>query len=369
VKVLHVLSSLQVGGIEKLVTDLLTKKEIWPSRCDNELLLINDLHDPVLLRRLVAAGVGLHWIKRPPGSRSPLHLWRILQALWRAKPDLLHCHNEHAVRSAFLSGAFLLRVPVLRTVHLTEAVKHYGRIDMALHRLFVTRVVGVSHAVADECLQMGLPASTIYNGIDLAEFSGKAANNVALTPKQIICVGRLSKWIKGQDLLLHAVAKCRAHGLDVHVSFAGGEAREEPGAQTYLEDLARDLKIDASVSFLGQRDDVASLLAASDVFVLPSRAEGFGLVLVEAMATGVPVIAPSIDGPREILDNGTYGMVFQTGDSDSLHASLTQILTNPASAAHYRLLGLRRAKQFTLDETARSYSIEYETLVRNAARP
>ena len=141
-------------------------------------------------------------------------------------------------------------------------------------------------------------------------------------------VARLQPSVKGQDILLRAVAKLKERYTGIQCLFAGSPGRAEPEALEQLQTLSRELDIEENVRFLGNVEDIPRFLRGLDVFVLPSRSEGFGISLVEAMAMGIPCVACDLGGPVQVLDGGKYGTLFKTGDSEDLAVQLAGLLEN-----------------------------------------
>ena len=280
---------------------------------------------------------------RKPGSRNPLWFWRFDRALRRSKPDVVHAHNNASARIIHTrrSGKRPLYVG---TVHATrQQINAYGRLDV---------VCAISKAVeADILSRAGLESEIVYNGIDtraVLPAEDKDAKRLG-DSFRIIQVGRLDQSIKGQDLLIRAVGSL-AGRFDISIDFVG----EGPDLGE-LEKLAREQGV--KVRFLGlkPREEVYTLLKDYDLFAQPSRYEGFGLTLVEAMAAGTPVVASDNDGPGEILRGEKYGLTFASGDFDALARRIAEIFGNYPEA-------LRRA------EAARSHALSAFDISATAKR-
>jgi glycosyltransferase involved in cell wall biosynthesis len=141
--------------------------------------------------------------------------------------------------------------------------------------------------------------------------------------------GRLVPW-KGHVTFLQAVSKVLEAGKQLDAVIVGG------GPDDYrrtLEELACRLGIKDRVSFLGHRADVRKLLCECDVAVHCSEREPFGLVVIEAMACGLPVIASDVEGPREILQDGVTGFLVPPGNADGYARVLGRLLADPALRA------------------------------------
>src|ERR1700683_1738029 len=131
---------------------------------------------------------------------------------------------------------------------------------------------------------------------------------IPLNAKVLVCVGRLTEQ-KGQAILLEALASCIAQNQPFYLLFVG-EGNDRPKLERDAQAIAPD-----KVKFIGYCDDVVPFLALSDIFVLPSLAEGLPGALIEAMAAGLPCIASDIPGNRELVLNGQTGLTFRGGDA------------------------------------------------------
>jgi glycosyltransferase involved in cell wall biosynthesis len=161
-------------------------------------------------------------------------------------------------------------------------------------------------------------------GIDPSEFA-PGPPRTASSPPQILCVGRLAPE-KGQALLLEAIAALRAEGQPVHLRLVGdGPDRK------WLEGRASELGIASDVEFAGWVDQprLMAFYAETDLFVLPSLAEGIPMVLMEAMAMQIPCVAPCITGIPELIEHGVDGMLFSVADVEDLSEKIRDLLQSP----------------------------------------
>jgi glycosyltransferase involved in cell wall biosynthesis len=168
----------------------------------------------------------------------------------------------------------------------------------------------------------------IHNGVDTVKFKPPTADERATIRRElgiadhevaIISVASL-KPLKRIDALLTAAAGLAATGGAVRVLVVGDGSERAP-----LEKLATDLGIAGQVTFLGLRDDVERLLKASDIFVLASRTEAFPNVVLEAMATGLPVIATNVGSVREMVEPDASALIVESGDDAALSAALKRL--------------------------------------------
>jgi glycosyltransferase involved in cell wall biosynthesis len=156
---------------------------------------------------------------------------------------------------------------------------------------------------------------------------------------------------KGQDILIKAFGKIAHKFPDVFLVFLG----DGPDLAEAMR-LAKDTWLSERVIFPGWRKDVLAIMAKSEVFILPSRYEGWPNVLVEAMACGRPVIATDcLTGPKEILDNGKYGILVPPEDPEALARSLELVLENTELHEKYEKLASERATVFEVSEISKKY--------------
>jgi len=160
-------------------------------------------------------------------------------------------------------------------------------------------------------------------GIDANEFAPVPRRGGSPT-FNILCVGRLAPE-KGQGLLLEAIASLRAQGHSVHLRLVG-----DGPDRAWLERRAAELGVASSVEFAGwvEQDRLMALYADTDLFVLPSLAEGIPMVLMEAMAMQIPCVAPCITGIPELIEHGVDGMLFSVADVEDLIAQIRGLLVS-----------------------------------------
>ncbi len=250
------------------------------------------------------------------GSWDPWARRRILQACAADPPDHV---QAHLARGAHLAGWATRRLglPLVVKTHNDVNLKYYRAVD---------RYIATTPEQQDYLLRHGVAAARIrlIPNFSCLRAVPRAAHQQGAAPRWLA----LGRWVpcKGFDVLLQAFARaCRA-GLPGEL-WLGGAGPE----QAYLRRLAATLGIAARVTWIGWVDDVAALLAAADAFILPSRAESFGIVLLEAMAAGLPIIATRTPGPSTLLDDDTAYLV-PPDDAAALAAALTALWHDPAAA-------------------------------------
>lgn len=205
----------------------------------------------------------------------------------------------------------------------------YRLLARAPHRVFCVServhryTVAVDHVAASR-------VETIYNGLDLRRFLPVARPvKSAQEGWHIVAVGNLRR-VKGHDLLLRAAAQVLAAFPETRFSIAGAVLEPEFAAE--LETLARELGIADRVSFAGAISDLPAYLAGADLFVLPSRSEGFSNAILEAMASGLPVVATDVGGNAEAVQEGITGLVVPAENVAALGEAIVSLLADTGRA-------------------------------------
>lgn len=191
----------------------------------------------------------------------------------------------------------------------------------------------------------------IYNGYNFADLRrrGEAETVVEVRKPYFVAVERLEESQKDVSTLLRAYAKART---EADGPFPGlvvvGAGRDE----AMLHHLASELHIEDATVFTGFQSDAAPYISRAEALVLASKYEGFGLVLVEAMVLGRPVVASDCpSGPAEVLDGGRAGILVPVGDVDALASALSQLAADPAMRERLAAVSAERAKAFDIHES------------------
>lgn len=360
--VLQLISSLTVGGSERLLINFAAS--CAQSSQQVVFVVINDKVNDQFAAELMASGHPTYFLKRTPGERNPRIILTLLNIMRRHDVRLIHAHDNGAKHFAMLSKLYR-SMSVGYTIHNTGIVASWDRVRLRLHQRFVDWNIAISTAVERECQTVNLQRIfKVHNGIPLASFRAVERPRAYGTPLRLINVARLFPKQKGQDILIKALSICLSRNLDVRCDFVGNPPDGDRKTMESLQELAATERVSNRIRFLCNRTDVQTLLQDADIFVLPSRYEGFGLALLEAMAVGLPVIAADIDGPAELLADGSNGIKFKVGSAEDLADKITDLAARPDIAARLAKSAQRFVTKLDIARMRDQYLAIYGEMIR-----
>ncbi|MEV1169997.1 glycosyltransferase [Nonomuraea sp. NPDC049784] len=325
-RIAFIIGHLGVGGAQKQLS--LLASQLCRSGVEVHVLLLSKggPHETALR----SAGIHVHKLgfDRKAGAGNIHAFARLVALLRRLRPDVLHAYLRHS---------YLVGVPAARLAGVPVVVagrRNENRLDprqswsVALDRTIMRmtdHVVVNAAALARDARSLGVPAdklTVIYNGLPAAAFEPAEPEPIDTTLPVLMIVARLSEE-KGHRFLLDALPLLARRGRPCTLVLAGDGPERD-----HLQRQAAALDID--VRFLGARTDIARLLARADVVLLPSVTEGLSNALMEAMAAGRPVIATSVGGNLELLED--RGILVRASDPAALADGICRLLEDPELA-------------------------------------
>ena len=290
-----------------------------------------------------------------PLAPDPAAALRTLRVLRDEAFDVLHIH-EPLAPGPTLTCVTLHTAPSVGTFHAAGRSSSYRLLGPMLRRLIERldhKVVVSKDALALVQGYLGGEYEVLFNGVETTEI--RAVPPMAHDRPAVFFLGRHEER-KGLDVLLAAF---RRADLDISCWVAG----EGPDTKRLRAQYAGDDRIE----WLGRITDGErnARLRGASVFCAPSlHGESFGVVLVEAMAAGTPVVASALDGYRNVATHGVDALLVPPGDADALAGALLQVLTDPTLAASLVAAGSRRAEAFSMSSLAARYVEIYEQIAR-----
>ena len=361
-KIFYVITRAERGGAQVHVQDLLANH---PSECE-----------PCLVTG--ETGYLCDWARKQgiatrlvPSMRQPISPGQDLRALFELvrlfrseRPALVHAHTSKAGLLCRFAG-LLSRTPILFTAHTWSFADGISRVQqtitLPLERLAARwggKIIAVSEAnarAARECA-VGSPSNmvTIWNGMPDTPLRAVPGSQQIRT---VVMVARFSPQ-KNQRLLVEALSDQLLTVPWRLLLIGEGPTRKE------VEDLATSLGVRNRVEFLGDRGDVAELLAAADLFVLSTNWEGLPLSILEAMRAGLPVIATDVGGCSEAVTDGVTGFLAPRDNASVLAVQIQTLLSSPKLLAAFGKAGRERfERDFRLETMIRKTWSVYESLV------
>jgi glycosyltransferase involved in cell wall biosynthesis len=390
---LHLIANLDRGGAQEVVRTLVRQQPATDWRP-----LVATFRDGPLRGEIEAAGVDVRLLAgRTHSVLSPVRSFAELRAIRGALRALISAEDVSVIQTHLLGSLDFLALAsrrdgapaVLWTVHNALLDLRPDQLPASQRRLLGIKRVGfrlayrsggrmadgfvaVSDDVADAVRATYRPPRdrlfVIPNGVDLDRYRGPAEREAVrhelgldAGARLIIVVAKLYAQ-KGHAALLDALSATSPQPQDAVLLLGEGPERE------HLERMVRDRGL-SMVRFLGNRPDVPRLLAASDLFVLPSLWEGLPMALLEGMAAGLPVVATDVAGSRQVVRNGRDGILVPPGDAAALASAMAAVLANDEERARLGRAARDRVEQeFSAVRQAERHAEAYEAVLARRAR-
>jgi len=368
----HIILRLAVGGLENGLVNLINN--LPADAYAHAIVCVADATD--FRRRIERSDVEIHEIRKHPGKDLSAYgrMWRVLR---RLRPRLVHTRNLPAldmIAPAWLAGVrrFVHSEHGLDLFEIDGRDAKYNRLR-SLSRAVVNRYIAVSADLTGWLRdEIGVPSSrleTIYNGVDTARFSPDPPVQSILpdgfVPPGAIVVGTLGRLdpLKNQLALVEAFVRVLACGPELRqklrlVIVGDGDQRSEIEA-ALAKAGASDL-----VWLPGFRNDAPAFYSALDIFVLPSLREGIANTLLEAMASGRPVIAARVGGNPEIVPDGVAGQLVPAANAEAFAAAIRNYVEHPDLMRAHGTAGRAHVlRNFSLASMVKKYDRVYRSLL------
>lgn len=363
-KILHIITSLRTGGAEKLVSDLLP---LLRDRGNSVELLVLDGTETGWLNQIEDLGIKV--IKGRRGAINmwnPLNIFMIRKTVKEGNYDIIHTHNSPAqILTAFAGVKHLTKLVTTEhnTTNKRRKLKVLRWLDNKIYSAYES-VVCVSPKTRENLLNSikidPLKVLVIPNGIDLSKFMKHEANMVpkSLPPKdkdtKIILMVSAFRKQKDQPTLIKAMKHLPEN---YNLWLVGGWTRVSK-----CKKLVEKLGEKKRVYFLGERNDIPHIIDKSDVFVLSSHYEGFGLSIVEAMAMKKPCIASNVEGLKDVVEGA--GILVPENDDKALASAIKELIEDRIKASEVSKRCIERSREYDIERTLNAHISLYNSLCK-----
>jgi glycosyltransferase involved in cell wall biosynthesis len=366
VQIVHIIKIVLTAGAERHLLRLLPG--LKARGLDVHLIVLVQPDKPMddFVALAADAGISVERIKIHRHADVTL-LPRLARRLRQLRPDVVHTHLIHADLYGVLA-ARLVGVPtVVMSRHNDNAFRYYPMARLLNRMLWglVSGGIAISEALREFCISVeGASPNkvvTIHYGLDRPQTDMSAVHSnlrrELTLPDNALLLGTVSRLIeqKGLHYLIHAMQQLHIDYAKLYLIITGdGVLRHD------LEAQVAAAKLQERVRFLGWRDDAGEVMAGLDVFLQPSLWEGFGLVLLEAMAHELPIIATHVSAIPEIVQDGKTGLLVPPKDADALASAVRRLVDDPElrrqmGAAGHARLGSHFSEAKMMDATVAFY--------------
>lgn len=364
-KILHLITRLLDGGAEAKTMATVSRLEGYQFTVG-----FGASHDTDQIDRLHDAGAATVCFENmrhydPLGAtRAVVDVARYLRA---NEFDIVHTHSTEAGIIGRYAAAIARSPSVVHTIHGVPFADDRSRVleRFLLHseRLaarFTDVMVANADAITEDYLARGIghrsQYETVYSGIDIDEIDRSTpAEDIDGTGTRVLMVGRLASG-KGHEDLVEAICLLEQRELSVYLA-GEGPLREQ------IQSIIHDRGLSDTVTMLGYRDDIGSVMAACDLLALPSYREGTPRVITEAMASGLPVIATEIAGIPEQIVDGENGFLLPPGDVAALRTKLEALVDSPELRTRFGAVSRQRVDRFDIERTVVDLDAIYQRLL------
>jgi glycosyltransferase involved in cell wall biosynthesis len=360
-KILQVCSARDIGGGEKHFADL---ANTLAKRGDHVFAAVG--LDSPLIKDLESLSPDNIFQVRMRNSFDLLAAGRLAALVRKHGIDIIHAHVARDYPLAAVASALSGHTPFMLTRHVLFWLS-------SVHRLMLrraSRIIAVSSAVEASLKKQDIfepeRIVMIHNGIDLEHFSVAASERHAPGIFRVGMIGHISS-IKGHEDFVRAAAIVIDARDDVEFIMIGEDKSRHRRNRVELERLISDMQVGHRVRLAGWTDDVVSALSSFDVFISPSRSEPFGLVILEAMAAGVPVIATASEGAVEIITDGVDGVLATIGAPEMLATAILRLLDQPELRQKLVFHAKKTVEAFSIDGMVDSVGSLYREVVSERA--
>lgn len=350
-KIVQIIPTLGIGGAETVCESL--SKAL--ASLGHHLTIISLFTEKTIITsRMEAEGLSIIYLDKKTGIdlRCIIRLRKVIKKI---KPDVIHTHL-YALKYAVLASIGL-NIPVIHTVH-NIAQKESSRLNRKINKIFYKLNCAVPVALSDEIRtsivsEYKLHEShvpIIFNGIDLSKCIAKK-DYVLHNPARIVHVGRFFEQ-KNHNCMINVMSKIYSK-VPVHLDFYGdGPLMDD------IKEQSKILRLENVISFQGVSSNIYQHLNTADIFILPSKWEGMPISIIEAMGTGMPIIASRVGGIPDMLRHRESGILIVPEEKE-LENAILDLLENAELRKALGREAKKMSEKFSVVNMAKSYLLLY----------
>lgn len=351
-KIMQVIPVLDLAGAETMCQNL----AIELRKMGHEVMVVSLYKkETVLTENLRNESIPVEWMDKKNGL-DPSCIFRLCKLIRQFNPDVVHSHiyaGKYAHIAATMAGV-KIKVYTVHNVAQKEATDSNRKMNKVLFKKFgvvpVALTAEVQKSIENVYDMDAENVPIVFNGIPLEKCIPVQVYKTHAA--EIVHVGRFCEE-KNHRNLIRGFAKAHAKFPEIHLKLYGdGPLRND------MEKLVSELQADNYIHFMGLTNDVYSAMSEADAFILPSIYEGMPMTLIEAMATGLPIITTPVGGIVDMLKDGSEA-IFTGTDTESIADSISMLVNNVELRQSLGQAALERAKQFSAKAMAEKYTELY----------
>lgn len=352
-KIMQIIPAFRMAGAETMCENLCNAL----NKLGHEVIAVSLYSEKTIItERLSCNGIRIEYLDKKPGFDLGLY-GRLFKLIKKEKPDAIHTHI-YCTKYVFPVIAFFKKIKVVHTVHSVAQKESFG-IGKKINKLFfkINRVVPValSNEVQKSISEVyNIPIDKIpvvTNGVDLSKCIPKENYEIG-EEFRILHIGRFME-VKNHELLINVFAElCKKYPF-IRLKLVG-----EGELMPKMKGLVEELAVSDKVEFMGLQENVYPILHEADMFILPSQYEGIPMTLIEAMGTGLPIVASRVGGIPDMLVDGEEAVLAEPNERNFVD-SIEKMIINPSAMKKIGILAKNRSEDFSANKMGKKYQAIY----------
>lgn len=330
--ILFLIFSFNTGGIEKQLIEMSNNMTEKGHRI--VLVVINHNYNEKLFDE-INDNVKIIKFERPTASKNKLsYMIKLSRLCKEEKIDIIHCQEPTSVAFCGFVRLLFPKIRIVETVHSTFENSQYTKLQLILANIVADRVIAISNAVEKEIIKRHVNPQkmiTINNAVNTRKFVFCESNEKdSFDENSVITIGNVARFCpeqKGQDILVKAIAIVKEKYPHVKCRFVGEVPKNQQRTLELIKQYIINNDLISNIEFCSY-NNIPQFLSEIDIYVQPSRTEGFGIAVAEAMSVGLLCIASDTEGLAEVISDSSLGILFCSGNSVDLANKIFYAISN-----------------------------------------